>query len=258
MHKIQFTSEELTILNDMEVIQNKRNKLMSVYSYLIKYSQDSKLIKPVATLYTIYVRSHIKISLAYFKRLILELSEVGLVVIDKTSRKYKYFIPRKVAEKVAENKVATTTENTSVESNLEKRKYKTINNTYTYTYNTDPKESVCTIDNLVNIANGLFKEYGIKSFSVKEMVLAKIRNCNNINIAGAIAYISKVIAEKKGIQESKRAMFLKNKVKNKPSFDKNTYKSTSKELKFNNFTAREMYSDAKAMQDLEAKLLGWC
>lgn len=47
----------------------------------------------------------------------------------------------------------------------------------------------------------------------------------------------------------------KNNFKNTHSTKENLNKS--KELKFNNFEAREMYSDEEKMKDLEMKLLGW-
>lgn len=102
--KISLTDEENYILNNIDVIENKRKKLKSVYLCLIKYSQDNKLSVPVAKLYTIHKNSKssnskLKMSLAYFKSLISDLESIGLVVIDKTNRKYRYFIPRIIPEK---------------------------------------------------------------------------------------------------------------------------------------------------------------
>lgn len=266
MHKIPFTLEENNIFNNLEVIENKRKKLMSVYSYLIKYSPDRKLIKPIAFLYDLYVRSHYKMSLAYFKRLISELAEAGLVIVDKSKSRYKYFIPRKVAEKVAEkvanNEVAQSIENTNSDNNFKKHKYRIINNTNTITVNTNPMEFV-SCEKLIEIARGLFREYKIKSTGVKEMVISKLSLVNNVLYTGAVQYVTKVIAEKKAIQEANRELYRRvlNKVKASKiasSTTLNKYgKSDDKQLKFNNFQARDMYSNADTMQCVEDVLCGY-
>lgn len=239
-YKILLSREEIEKIYWISDKEDTQSRLMSILAYYKKHSENGVLKYSVNKLHKMYVRYHNSITKSYFYTLINKIKDVFFTTVEETFEE--------TFEEI--EKVALTIENTSLEGCEEKPNNKCLNNTYTYTNNTDSKESVCT-DDLVKIANGLFKEYGIKSFSVKQMVLSKLKNCNNVNIQGAIAYVTKVVTEKKGIQENKRAMFLRNKF-DKPSFSKNAYKATTKELRFNNFTAREY-----DYEDLEKRLLEW-
>lgn len=235
MYKIRFNEYQKNIFSTVNYNGDKRNKLLSVFSYVLKYSPDGSLTKSVNKLYAMYIRYHKLISLAYFKKLINVLVELNLLAKEN---RVLTIVTKKVAKKVAKIKPSETIENTSLEGYFKKPKDKVINNTI-YSYNTT--EVVAPVE-MVLKAEELLKDLNIKSKIVKKMVIDKLKTCKNINRAGFINYILKVIAEKKAIQEQRR----------------NTYKANyvSGYNAFNDFEQREYTKEE--YKDIEWKLLGWC
>lgn len=216
MYKIKFNSYELSTFNIIETV--KKNKLMSVYSYLIKHSIENKLTISAEKLHAKYKRYHKGVSLAYFKKLIKNLEDLRLITIDKSKKIRSYFIPRaqittqKVAEKVAEEKEVKSFDIPELEDSNEKRNLKSLNNSYTSTLYTQQRSQAFENDfvapvELVLVAKKIMKELRIRSAFVKERVNQKLSSCYNINRKGMDNYVLKVITEKKIIQESRREAF---------------------------------------------------
>lgn len=244
-YKIKFNDYELAKFNTIETV--KKPKIMSLYSYMVKYSVDNKLTISAPKLHKMYSHHHYKISLSYFKQLISELQDLDLIIIDKTNKINSYFIlrePKKTPEKVTDEKMSEIIDipNLAVIDD-ECNKESSSNNNYTNTLKTDFGETVAPIE-LVAYAKKLMNELRIKSNFVKENVLKKLSSCTGVNRAGMINYILKVITEKKSIQEARRAAY-KKKIK--------IY--ISSQGTFNNYEQRK-YSHQDFI-DMEYKLLGW-
>lgn len=212
MYKISFNEYQKNIFSTVDFNGDKRNKLLSVFSYIKKYSPDGSLTKSINKLYSMYIRHHYKISNKYFYNLIDTLIELNL--IEKIDNKIM-LIQEKVQKKVQTFKVASDVENTSLEGDFEKPKDKVINNTI-YPYNIT---NVVAPVELVTKAEELMKELGIRSTMVKKMVIGKLKTCKNIHRAGFISYILKVISEKKAIQVKRRMEYKANVIDNYNSFN---------------------------------------
>ena len=252
-YKIKFNDYQMNILNSLDLNGNKRHNLMSVYSYLIKYSVDGLVSKSLNKLYMMYIRHHKKIdslvesiSKAYFCKLVNFLEELEL--ISKDNRKVFILearVDKKVEEKVDKNNSAETTENTilaDIYANAEIINSNLAINNYNI-YDTSDEDVIpasinsfaeveedaastqfvpnngdvlATKEELLSVTKELFKEFNIKSRNVKcDVVDRVIRYCGTIYRRSAANYIAKVIAEMVGKNESLRETYFNTYIKNK-------------------------------------------
>lgn len=212
-YKIKFNYYENTTFNQIETA--RKIKIMSVYSYLVKYSVDNRLTKSAAKLHFMYEKHHPGVCLSYFKELLLELEKLGLIFIEKSKKIRTFFIPR-VATRVASEKPTKPIDMTQLEDDSKICNTESFTSNYTNTLNTQLEtqsfdEKVAPIE-LVNVAKKLIKDLRIRSQWVKDEVKKKLSACTNVNRKGMNNYVLKVIIEKKTKQEARRDEF-KRKVK---------------------------------------------
>lgn len=244
-YKIKFNYFENSTFNQIDTV--KKKKLMSIYSYMIKYSVDNKITISASKFHKMYEKYHKGVCLSYFKELLLELERLGLIIIDKTKKIRTFFIPR-VANEVANENVDENIDIPMLEDDLQTCNIENFNNNYTNTLNTQLEtqnfgEKVAPVE-LVNVAKKLLKELRIRSKWVKDEVNKKLSNCTNVNRRGMNNYVLKVIIDKKTKQESRREYFIR-KVK----------VGVSTQGSFNNYDQRQ-YSHEDFIS-MEYKLLGW-
>jgi hypothetical protein len=234
MYKIKLTNKQIQTIYKITDNKDKQSKLMSILSYIIKYTENNKLTKSLNKLYNMYIRlEYRKITRSYFYTLVDLLKDFKLVV-DK--------IEDTLQDKT---NVAESVENTDVDNDLEKHNDLIINNTYTYTLNTSSNVKVSALD----LCEEVFKDLKIKSNIIKQMVISKLQN-TVLDGVGAINYIIRVITEKTEQYNAMRVNYAKAVANTKYSKTKNTYSGTGRT--FNNFEGREYDYDS-----LEKKLLGW-
>lgn len=250
MYKIKLNNNQIQQIYNITDNADKQSKLMSVLSYLIKYTDNvtNKLTKSLSTLYKMYCRlEYRKISNCYFFKLVDLLEEHKLYVGER--RKSNNRVSKIVSEKVSEIDIAETVENTSLEGNFEKHNNLITNNTITYTLYTANAIKVSAID----LVDEVMKDLKIRSKIIKSMVVAKLQNIE-LDAVGAVNYIVKVITEKTQQYNAIRVKYAKAVAKTKYAKAKNTFKATApmSARTFNNFEPREYDYD-----DLEKRLLGW-
>lgn len=240
MYKIKLTNEQIQTIYEITGNKDKQSKLMSVLSYLIKYTKDNKLTKTLNRLYTMYIRlEYRKITRSYFYKLVDLLKEYKLFAIAEDKIKDKIEDKEEVAELI---------ENTNFESDFEKHNNLTSNkNTYIYTSNIS--------DDVIEVAEEILKDMNVKSKVIKKMVLDKLENIN-LDPQGMLNYIYAVVLDKIKIYYKARDKYKQKVIETRNSY---SFAAPNKENKrgFNNFEAREMYTNEQAMHDLEYRLLGW-
>lgn len=245
-YDIKLTKQEISIIYTISEQKNTQNRLMSLLAYYKKHSVAGVLKYSLNKLYKMYLRHHKAITKSYFYTLMNKIKEKfysNVVLQEETKEEIKKVVPD------IEN---TCLEDYESEPNIE-------SNNNTIYINTNSSELMSTED-LIILAKDLFEEFKIKSNLVKNMVISKLQEVKNINVKGALAYVTKIIIDKKSIQEANRDFYYKNlniqknnKLAEKTaSFNKNALKNNKKQLKFNNFTPREY-----DYESLEKKLLGW-
>ena len=203
-YKINFTEYQHDIFNTLEFNGDKKRKLMSVYSYLIKYSNTDLLVtKSLNKLHTMYLRYHSKLSLSYFKKLTTLLIDMELV--EKINN-CLYIVAKKVAKKVAEENVDKPLEN----SELGQDSFLPNSPSYNYNYYTDTnivkmmKEYYVGITGRKNATKKDLKDIAKCLISIKRanalvqtIVFNKIENSQTtINLRGAVQYVNEIIVEK--------------------------------------------------------------
>ena len=117
MYKIKFNKYQKSVFKTVEFNGDKKRKIMSVYSYLIKYSDEKGTVtKSLTKLHKMYLRYHKKISLAYFKQISSILIDLELLKkIDNSL----IVVSEKIAKKIADTEVTETVENTTPYKNVE-------------------------------------------------------------------------------------------------------------------------------------------
>lgn len=245
MYKIKLTKKQIDTIYSISDKESTQTTLMSILSYLIKYTDETTntLTKSFSKLYKMYLRYHNKITRSYFYTLIRKLKENNLLSFAAVE-------DEKEDKKEDKEKVSESVENTDLEGNSEKPN-NLINKPilYTYTSNTTSVVKVAAID----LVEDLFKSLKVKSKEIKNMVRSKIQNIQ-LDQAGAIAYLMKVITEK-----TEQYNIMRNNYAAKVAESKRTYNyfNSPKKLRFDNFDHREIYDDDAAMESLEKRLLGW-
>lgn len=245
-YKIEFNFYEKSTFNKIDTV--KKKKLMSVYSYLIKYSVDNKLTISAAKLHSMYKNHHPGVSLSYFKELLIELEKMGLITINKSKKIRTFFIPR-MAGKMASEKIIAPIDMPNLEDDSHSCNIESSSNTNTLTSSTQNSfgEIVAPVE-LICVAKSILKEMRIRNHIIIKNVLKKLKGRENINRTGMFKYITKVIIEKKAefeiwVRESLRF----NRVKKA--------KRDAQSGSFNNYHQRN-YSHQEFV-DMELKLLGW-
>lgn len=185
-YKIKLTEIQLRNICFITDNKEKQSKIMSILSYLMKYtnSETMELTKSLNRLFIMYSvnnwKYHNKIARSYFY-------EIANLIL-----KNNYFLTP-----IQDNKVDTLSdkintvqsiENTSIKNDFKKTNVFN-NNTYTYTpYTVETVKATELVDDV-------FKELNIKSKIIKTMVLAKIDGVV-LDIKGAATYLFKVVIEK--------------------------------------------------------------
>lgn len=240
---------EIQIQNIYKITDNKdkQSKIMSILSYLMKYTEASsmKLLKSINKLFTMYSVNdweyHAKIARSYFY-------DIANLIIDNN-----YFFNLEQDKKVdtLSDKINSTQilANTNVKADFEKTNNIITNNTITYTLNTANAIKVSATE----LVDEAMKDLKIKSKVIKSMVIAKLQNIK-LDAVGAVSYIIKVIIEKTEQYNSMRVKYAQKVAETKYSKDKNTFVEPAKTTTrtFNNFDPREYDYDV-----LENQLLGW-
>ena len=269
-YKIKFNEYQHNTLKTLEFAKPKVRKLMSIYSYLIKYSENGKVTKSQNRLHEMYVRYHEKVSNRYFYEIVNELEYLNLVkkvdneifIIEEPTTKVDtkaedqsnnddenvdggQSLEQRVEQSEVQNDdVAETVENTNVEEETETPNNNTNSNIYTNTLNTQHNNEIVAPVELVYIAKNLLKDLKVRSVVVIDKVIEKLRNCFNVNRAGAEKYILRVIEEKRVHQEVARANF-RNRVALQTSIA-----TTNDGYGFNNFAGRQYTKEQyKAFED---------
>lgn len=206
MYKIKFNQYQKNIFKEVDFNGDKKRKIMSVYSYLIKYSDETGVVtKSLTKLHKMYLRYHKKMSLSYFKQISLILIDLKLI---KKIDDVLIIIAEKIAEKIANQEVSKPIENTSLECNSNLHNNEQNYDLYTNTnivkmlkgfYKGLSGRVNATKKDLQDIAKCLFVLNRVDSALVQHAVFSKIKySKKNINLAGAVAYVEAIVMEKLG------------------------------------------------------------
>ena len=201
MYKIKFNDYQKNVFKTVDFNGDKKRKIMSVYSYLIKYSdKNGTVTKSLTKLHKMYLRYHKKISLAYFKQISTILIDLELLKkIDNSL----IVVSEKIAKKIADTEVTETIENTNLESNSNLPNNE-LDNIYTNTLNIKENNFVDEIVPLAKVSNkivDLCKILNIKKKSLINLICSIIINrLKKYNIelrsSSCDAYLLKCILEK--------------------------------------------------------------
>ena len=247
MYKIKLTNDQIETIKINVDDTEKRKKLMSVLSYLIKYTdpETNTLTKSLNKLYNMYVKlTYRKISNCYFYKLVDWLEEHGLFTAFRKTK-----VSNLVSKSVSNLELVEPIENTNIYSNSKKHNDLIYNNTNTYTLYTSNDVKVSALE----LVEEVFQDLKVKSKIIKSMVIARLQN-TVLDAKGSVAYIVKVIAEKTEQYNLMRIKYAQKVAETKYSKSKNTFVALAKanSRTFNNFDTREYDYDK-----LERKLLGW-
>ena len=210
MYKIKFNQYQKNIFKEVDFNGDKKRKIMSVYSYLIKYIDETGVVtKSLTKLHKMYLRYHKKMSLSYFKQISLILIDLKLI---KKIDDVLIIIAEKIAEKIANQEVSKPIENTSLECNSNLHNNEQNYDLYTNTnivkmlkgfYKGLSGRVNATKKDLQDIAKCLFVLNRVDSALVQHAVFSKIKySKRNINLAGAVAYVEAIVMEKLGDYEA--------------------------------------------------------
>ena len=210
MYKIKFNQYQKNIFKEVDFNGDKKRKIMSVYSYLIKYSDETGVVtKSLTKLHKMYLRYHKKMSLSYFKQISLILIDLKLI---KKIDDVLIIIAEKIAEKIANQEVSKPIENTSLECNSNLHNNEQNYDLYTNTnivkmlkgfYKGLSGRVNATKKDLQDIAKCLFVLNRVDSALVQHAVFSKIKySKRNINLTGAVAYVEAIVMEKLGDYEA--------------------------------------------------------
>lgn len=215
MYKIKFNEYQKNVFSKLDFNGDKKRKLMSVYSYLIKYSNDEGMVtKSLTRLHKMYNRYHVNISLTYFKDLSNLL--INLKLLERKEDKKLYIIDSDVSKKVAEEKIVKSIESTNIEGDCKKHNIKDNYNLYTNTNIVEMLKSFykgisskvnATKKDLKDIAKCLFVLNRVDNALVQHAVFSKIQNSKrNINLKGAVSYVEAIVMEKLGYYEAEYSL----------------------------------------------------
>ena len=201
-----------TVLNMTGYRDDKIKKYLSVYSKLLKYTNDENRVveRPSAEIYKLikydweYNQRKKCFSYSYFKQIIQDLADLGLLMLKKNS-KYQLIFVLKISDIVTKEKTPKHLENSNLDGNsnflsrFSNKKYNTnallqkIKNLYKGIRGI---KFACKKE-LRDIAKSLMVKYRITDPTLQAVILNKINNSKQkINIQGAVDYIETIVVEK--------------------------------------------------------------
>lgn len=206
-YKIKFTENEINIFNSKIESDKTRAKIMSIYSYIVKNSENNKLTISFSKFHKKYSRYHFNMCLTYFKKLINRLEELQLISINKENKCNTYFI-NGVTEKVTNENITESIETTRLEYNLNLPKNKIINKDIDKDISTKSENKInynslienekkCT--SLIDVrvkTKELLKKYRVRNKSIQNYVLVTITKFyRNVTVKFLENYIIKLISK---------------------------------------------------------------
>lgn len=254
-----FTNEENEMFNKILNIDT-RKKAMSVYQYIIKYQDKTIgfLEMSLDRLHKKFSRYHVKMSVAYFKKIANSLVERGLLKVRRKGRLKFYGSKSQYEKNHKEENEKLKEENKNLIKELEKLKEEKDHKDFTEKAGELEvkehkinkilvKETLVEADRdyVIDAACKLMKEVKMKNGSTPYMQVIEslhfAMDKKPIHIAGMMKYIKKTIEEK----IHKQSLF-KNKLIKSRKVNVNNFNN------FNNFISSNYDYEA-----LERKLLGW-
>ena len=201
-----------TVLNMTGYRDDKIKKYLSVYSKLLKYTNDENRVveRPSAEIYKLikydweYNQRKKCFSYSYFKQIIQDLADLGLLMLKKNS-KYQLIFVLKISDIVTKEKTPKHLENSNLDgnSNFLSRFYNKKYNTNTLLqkikslYKGIRGIKYASKKELRDIAKSLMVKYRITDPTLQAVILNKINNSKQkINIQGAVDYIETIVVEK--------------------------------------------------------------
>ena len=201
-----------TILNMTGYREDKIKKYLSVYSKLLKYTNDENRVveRPSAEIYKLikydweYNQRKKCFSYSYFKQIIQDLADLGLLMLKKNS-KYQLIFVLKISDIVTKEKTPKHLENSNLDGNsnfLSRFSNKNYNtNTLLQKIKSLYKGirgiKYASKKELRDIAKSLMVKYRITDPTLQAVILNKINNSKQkINIQGAVDYIETIVVEK--------------------------------------------------------------
>ena len=201
-----------TVLNMTGYRDDKIKKYLSVYSKLLKYTNDENRVveRPSAEIYKLikydweYNQRKKCFSYSYFKQIIQDLADLGLLMLKKNS-KYQLIFVLKISDIVTKEKTPKHLENSNLDGNsnflsrFSNKKYNT--NTLLQKIKSLYKGirgiKYASKKELRDIAKSLMVKYRITDPTLQAVILNKINNSKQkINIQGAVDYIETIVVEK--------------------------------------------------------------
>ena len=288
-YKIRLKANELQIINYISIRRDKREKLQSIYQYIIKHVSlnEGCFVKTNKELYQMYTRYHYKMKADTFRKFLDSLTKFGLIIKKKYKNvnvftvnrdaklnlenlffedKMPTFVPTFVpTENIAESVGMTNFDGNSDDTqlqNIKKNYINIINNTSNDVAEDNYKNSLaykkaCEKNNkdtlapvqLMVIALELLKSMKRRSEKLKSMIRNKLMNKMHIVRANANRYVETVVLDCIAKYEFNREMYAYTIAKNK-----NNYRLAYNKTKstFANFNQRQYDFDK-----LEKQLLGW-
>ncbi len=200
------------ILNMTGYKENKIKKYLAVYSKLIKYmdAESRAVERSSAEIYKLikydweYNQCKKCFSYSYFKEIIQDLANLGLLILKKSS-KYQLIFIQKVSNIVAKEKTPKHLKNTSLEGNSNFLSHLSNKNYNTNTllqkikslYKGIRKVKYATKKELKDIAIASMVNYKVTDPELQNLILNKVHNSKQkINIQGAVDYIDTIVVEK--------------------------------------------------------------
>ena len=201
-----------TVLNMTGYRDDKIKKYLSVYSKLLKYTNDENRVveRPSAEIYKLikydweYNQRKKCFSYSYFKQIIQDLADLGLLMLKKNS-KYQLIFVLKISDIVTKEKTPKHLENSNLDGNsnfLSRFSNKNYNtNTLLQKIKSLYKGirgiKYASKKELRDIAKSLMVKYRITDPTLQAVILNKINNSKQkINIQGAVDYIETIVVEK--------------------------------------------------------------
>ena len=201
-----------TVLNMTGYRDDKIKKYLSVYSKLLKYTNDENRVveRPSAEIYKLikydweYNQRKKCFSYSYFKQIIQDLADLGLLMLKKNS-KYQLIFVLKISDIVTKEKTPKHLENSNLDGNSNSLSRFSNQNYNTNTLLQKIKNlykgirgiKYASKKELRDIAKSLMVKYRITDPTLQAVILNKINNSKQkINIQGAVDYIDTIVVEK--------------------------------------------------------------
>lgn len=204
---LYFNEYQMCIINNLDVFEIKRNKMMSVLRYLCKHTNEWNVVNnSLCKLYKMFTAHKKRYELRdmtkqYFIKLVNEMVEAGLIKKSGSGKStiFEILYAQEVSKEISKEDNAECVDITRVECDLDDSyNYISNNNTNTSTStNNDivaPVEIACSIKSIANDL-GITRKKTINK--IEKMIIEKIMRYNiQIQRQGLYAYLSKAILEK--------------------------------------------------------------